>query len=81
MNEFNPDWRISPGEHLQEYLDYFLLTPEEFTKISDIPVITINKILSNEIVINKKLSEQIGNVFGQHHKFWINIQKLYDKPL
>jgi addiction module HigA family antidote len=74
---FNPDYRIPPGEILNEYLESLGMTPQSLAGRTGLAVETINDIIVGSTVISADTAMKLAQVVGRPAHFWQNLERLH----
>lgn len=72
-----PDYAISPGEILEEYLNAYGMTQKELSDRIDISHKHINEIIKGKAPITPDTALKLERVFDRPAHFWINLEMLY----
>lgn len=68
-----------PGIFLQELLVWQKLEPAELAAKTGIPEMEILGITEQRRGIDEAISEDLAEYFGNSARFWMNLQKSYDR--
>jgi addiction module HigA family antidote len=74
---FVPDYEISPGEILREYLEALGMSVNELAGAAEIPIPTVHAILLGEARITSEVATRLGCVLGRPAHFRQNLERLY----
>jgi HTH-type transcriptional regulator/antitoxin HigA len=77
MNQYLPDYLVTPGELLEEYMESYNLTSQTLADKTGLNPCAIEYILSADLPITVKIAEKFGEVFQTSAQFWINMEKNY----
>lgn len=81
LYRYNPDYIVTPGEVLKEYLDAFKLTPEEFALKAGMCVDCFIKVINAQAPITADLALQLHKIFRRPVHFWLNLEEHYQTDL
>lgn len=74
-NEYKPDYIVTPGEILEDYLDYYNMTAEELSKETRTSLEKINRILKEGDSITFELAHHFKKLFKRPVHYWLNLNK------
>ncbi|MFZ0837772.1 MAG: HigA family addiction module antitoxin, partial [Xanthobacteraceae bacterium] len=72
---------IHPGEHLAEELKELGTSAAALARQIDVPVSRLTGIINGQHFITADTALRLGHWFGTSPKFWLNLQKLYQRRL
>lgn len=76
---YQPDYLVSPGEILADYLESTNITDHQLAKTSKIPITTIQDIINNRDCITESIAIELERSLGRPAHFWKNLQLNYDE--
>jgi len=80
-NEYEPDYAVPPGEHLQEFIDECGVSPHAISLVSGLSQDTIQGILNTTIQIDKLIAEGLAAATNRPTELWLNLEKNYQTDL
>jgi plasmid maintenance system antidote protein VapI len=75
-NEFNPDYKVAPSEHIQEFAAYFISERAE-----GVDPDMLLELISGDKKIDDEGAILLEKVFGYSKELWIALQKDYDERI
>ncbi len=78
---YEPDYAVSPGEVLSEYLESYEMTQTELAQQLELSQETMNAIIEAQIAIAPEVATKLQKVFQRPAHFWINLQDHYERTL
>lgn len=79
MNEFNPDWRASPGETLKQLMEVDHISIRNLSKITGLTSETICQIREAKIPVELGVAECLA-AYHANAEYWLSLEKNYRKP-
>ena len=79
--EYNGLCAFHPGYYISEFIDEVGYSYKDFATEADIPVATVNMLISGEIALSKDIAYKISAVVGSSVDVWLNLQAAYDKKI
>lgn len=79
VNQYVPDYAISPGEILEEYLDSYGMTQAELADRLGFAKKTVNEITKGKAPITPDTSLKLERVFSRPAHFWNNLEQQYQE--
>ena len=79
MTEFNPDWRVAPGETLAEIFEDRPLARGQLIEM--LGPGTVQAILDGAAPIDEFVAQALYAVTDVSVQFWLNLEAAYRKPL
>lgn len=76
---FSHNFAVHPGSLIEDYLQYYNLSVEDLADQTKIPLEQLKKIINENGKITKFVASKLEKIFKRSAKFWINVQKNYDK--
>ena len=70
---------IHPAETLRDDLDALGMSAAELARRIDVPVNRVTEILDGRRAVTGDTAPRLGRFFGTSGKFWLNLQKLYER--
>nr|VFK32999.1 MAG: addiction module antidote protein, HigA family [Candidatus Kentron sp. MB]VFK35895.1 MAG: addiction module antidote protein, HigA family [Candidatus Kentron sp. MB]VFK77540.1 MAG: addiction module antidote protein, HigA family [Candidatus Kentron sp. MB] len=81
MTNYQPDFAIHPGEHLEEALETSKMTQSELATRLGIHKKTINEIIKGKASITSEVALRLGKVFHYPAHLWNNLQRNHDETI
>lgn len=81
MSEFNPDWVLCPGEHIQEFLEEDLVEREELVSALGFSDADFHALLSGDMEIDDDIAAVLGKLIGPSSGFWIRLEARFREGL
>ncbi len=78
-NRYVPDYAVSPGEVLEEYLDSYGMTQAELADRLGFAKKTVNEIIKGKAPIMPDTALKLERVFGRPTHFWNNLEQQYQE--
>lgn len=78
-NRFVPDYLVTPGEILEEYLDDFGMTQVELADRTGLSKKTINEIIKAKSPITPETALRLERAIGRPAHFWSNLERQYQE--
>lgn len=78
-NQYIPDYIVTPGDVLKEYLDAFGISQVELSEATGITKTTIRKIIKGEASITKAVAIKLEKALERPAHFWMNLEKQYQE--
>ena len=78
-NQFLPDFTVSPGEILEEYLDSLGMTQVELAARTGLTKKTINEIIKGKSPITYETALKFERTLGRPAHFWNNLERQYQE--
>jgi addiction module HigA family antidote len=79
VNKYIPDYLVTPGEVLEEYLGYAGITPASFADRTGLSKKTINEIVNAKSAITAEIALRFEHTLGRSTHFWINLERQYQE--
>jgi HTH-type transcriptional regulator/antitoxin HigA len=79
LNQYEPDYAVSPGEVLEDYLDSFGMTQAELATRLGFSKKTINEIIKGKAPIVPDTALKLERVFSRPAHFWNNLEQRYQE--
>ena len=80
-NKFKPDWISPPGDTIRELLEEKNVSKDNLSKLLNLPIEKIEKLLDGELEIDFYLAYDLYKVFGPSMNFWLKREKNYRNSL
>ena len=77
---FTPDWTVSPGEILVEYLECLGWTVPAFSIETGLAEATIHSIIDEKSPITPEIALGLGRIIHSD-RFWLNLERQYRSDL
>lgn len=78
-NTYTPDYLVTPGEVLVDYLDSFGMTQAELATRTGMAKKTINEIIKGKSPLTPETSLKLERVLGRPAHFWNNLERQYQE--
>lgn len=78
-NQYIPDYIVTPGDVLKEYLDILGISQVELSEVTGITKTTIRKIIKGEAPITKAVAIKLEKALERPAHFWMNLEKQYQE--
>lgn len=78
-NQYNPDYLVTPGEVLEDYLDTLEMTQKELSSRLGLTTKTVNKIINATAPISAKTALGLEYVLGRPAHFWTSLESEYQE--
>lgn len=75
---FEPNWKVHPGEILEEEMKERGLTTHDIAHMTGTPEPYIAGIVKGENKLHPAFALRLERCFGVSHQTWDNLQKNYD---
>lgn len=79
QNQYVPDYLVTPGEVLEEYLETYGMTPAEFATRTGLTKKTINKIIEGKSPITPETALKLERSLGRPAHFWNNLERQFQE--
>ena len=79
VNEYVPDYLVTPGEVLEEYLDHTGLTQVSLAERTGLSKKTINEIVKAKSAITAETALKLERTLGRPAHFWSNLERQYQE--
>ncbi|MCH7613249.1 MAG: HigA family addiction module antidote protein [Candidatus Marinimicrobia bacterium] len=76
-NTYSPDYTVSPGEILEEYLESREMSKADFARRTGLSPKTINQIIKGKAPVSAESAIQFERVLGVSAKLWSNLEARY----
>lgn len=73
-NQYKPDYIVTPGEVIGEYLDCFGMTKEELAMRTGLDIKPIEEIIEGKLSITSEISTKLEKALGRPDHFWMNLE-------
>lgn len=78
-NRWTPHWAIHPGQHLLECIESHGLSVEEFARLGEMPVATIDSIIAGRRPITYDIALRIERSLGIMPDLWFVLQAKWQR--
>lgn len=78
---FDPDWIISPGEILRDWLDENGLTPKPAATACGLTYDEFSEVLTGDHRIDDYIAEHLAHGTGIPARLWLNLERAYRNGL
>jgi addiction module HigA family antidote len=79
VNKYIPDYLVTPGEVLEEYLGCAGITQASFADRTGLSKKTINEIVKAKAPITAETALRFERILGRPAHFWSNLERLYQE--
>jgi addiction module HigA family antidote len=79
VNKYIPDYLVTPGEVLEEYLEYAGITQASLADRTGLSKKTINEIVNAKSAITAETALRFECVLGRPAHFWSNLERQYQE--
>ena len=79
VNQYIPDYDVSPGEVLEDYLESLGMTQAELAARTGLTKKTINKIIKGKSPITHETALKFERVLGRPAHFWNNMERQFQE--
>ena len=79
VNEYVPDYLVTPGEVLEEYLDHIGITQASLAERTGLSKKTINEIVKAKSAITAETALRFERTLGRPAHFWSNLERQYQE--
>ncbi len=69
---------VHPGVYLKELLNELKISQYRLAKEIGVPAMRVNLVVNCKRPVTADLALRLGRYFGQHPRYWINLQSRYD---
>lgn len=80
-NQYSPDYLVTPGEVLEEYLDSLGMTQAEVATRTGLSQKTINEVIKAKSPITPETALRFERTLGRPAHFWSNLERQYHEDL
>jgi addiction module HigA family antidote len=80
-NQYLPDYLITPGEVLEEYLASYGMTQAELADRTGLAKKTINEIIKGKGPVTAETALKLERTLGRPAHFWSNLERQYQEDL
>jgi len=79
INKFVPDYLVTPGEVLEDYLNHLGMTQAELSDRTGLAKKTINEVIKAKSPITPETALKLERVLGRPAHFWSNLERQYQE--
>ena len=79
LNQYVPDYLVTPGEILEEYLESLGMTQAELATRMGLAKKTVNEIIKAKSPITPETALKLERVLGRPAHFWNNLERQYQE--
>lgn len=80
--KFDPDWRVSPGEVLKEWMyEHRIHKISEVAEMANMQRTHVRDILWGQATVTSAVAQSLAEVTGTTANFWINLEAEYRRPV
>lgn len=69
------------GSYIKDFINYEEITDYEFAERAGVDVEVIDKLVNEEIQVNKDLALKLERATKVDYKTWLNLQKTYEERM
>jgi plasmid maintenance system antidote protein VapI len=73
----NSNYKISPGEILFEYLEFYNISEEELAESLDLSIFECSSLLKGDKKLTKDIAYKLELAGIYNAKFWENVESIY----
>lgn len=77
VDEYKPDYGVSPGEVFVAELELRGITPLDFSERSGLPLSEVLALANAELKITEAIATTLERVLGMPTEYWLNLEKHY----
>jgi addiction module HigA family antidote len=77
INRYVPDYLVTPGEVLKDYLEFMGFTPVSLAKKAGLSEETINEIIETKSAITAEIALKFEHALDRPAHFWIGLEQQY----
>jgi len=78
-NQFHPDYLVTPGEILEEYLESFGMSQAELSRRTGLTQKTVNEIIKGKAPISYGTAIKLERVLNRPAHFWVSLESNYQE--
>jgi HTH-type transcriptional regulator/antitoxin HigA len=78
-NQYVPDYLVTPGEVLQDYLEGFGMTQAELAARTGLTKKTVNEIIKGKSPITPESALKLERSLGRPAHFWNNLERQFQE--
>ena len=78
-NKYIPDYLVTPGEVLEDYLGYAGITQTTLADRTGLSKKTINEIIKAKSAITAEIALKFEHTLGRPAHFWSNLEQQYQE--
>jgi addiction module HigA family antidote len=79
VNKYIPNYLVTPGEVLKEYLRYAGITQSSLATRTGLSKKTINEIVKTKSAITAEVALVFERILGRPAHFWSNLERQYQE--
>ena len=79
LNEYVPDYLVTPGEVLEEYLEAYGMTQAELAARTGLAKKTINEIIKGKSPITPETALKLERALSRPARFWNNLERQFQE--
>jgi len=79
VNEYIPDYLVTPGEVLEDHLEYAGLSQASLAERTGLSKKTINEIVKAKVAITAETALKFERTLGRPAHFWSNLERQYQE--
>jgi len=79
VNNYIPDYLVTPGEVLEDYLEYIGITQAALAGWTGLSKKTINEIVRAKSTITSEIALKFEQTLGRPSHFWSNLERQYQE--
>ena len=77
MNDYNPDYIVSPGEVIREYMEALKINGKKLAEKLGIEYDEVVKLLDGKLQITPEIASGLETLFGRPYTLWIKMDIQY----
>jgi addiction module HigA family antidote len=78
-NQYVPDYQVTPGEVLQDYLEGFGMIEAELAAWTGLPLKTVDDIFKGKSPITPEIALKLERSLGRPAHFWENLERHFQE--
>ena len=79
LNQYVPDYLVTPGEVLEEYLNAYGMTPIELAKQTGLDERAVNDVIQGKAPITPETALKLERALGRPAHFWNNLERQFQE--
>jgi HTH-type transcriptional regulator / antitoxin HigA len=78
-NEYLPDYLVTPGEVISDYLDSYEMSHADLAVRSGLTTKTVDEILKGNMPITPETALKLEQILGRPAHFWNNLERRFQE--
>ena len=78
-NEYIPDYLVTPGEVISEYLDSYDISQADLAVRAELTTKTVKEILKGNMPITPETALKLEQILGRPAHFWNNLERRFQE--